>query len=395
MIQSISVDNLRAAAKELRAGDRILLSGTIYTARDAAHKRIMELLEGGERSPFPLRDAVIYFAGPTAAREGSPIGSCGPTTSSRMDPFTPRLMDLGLLATIGKGERSPAVYEAVRKNGGLYLCAMGGAGALAAKCVRSCEVIAFEDLGCESIKRLEVEDFPLIVAADSFGGQIFNTGGDYELAVFDLDGTLADTLQDLADACNRALGDLGYPQHSLGEYRYFVGSGVKKLMERILPEGHRDEETLVRLNGLFDRYYEECYLRHSAPYEGVRRMLAALRGAGIKLAVLSNKPHPFTEKMVEQLFPDTFFAAFGKREGVPRKPDPTAVHEVLRLAGTGPERAVYIGDSDVDVQTGHNAGLYVIGVDWGFRGARELRQAGADRIVFAPNEIRDFLLPRQ
>ena len=123
MIQSISVDNLRAVAKELRAGDRILLSGTIYTARDAAHKRIMELLEGGERSPFPLRDAVIYFAGPTAAREGSPIGSCGPTTSSRMDPFTPRLMDLGLLATIGMGAGSTCAPWAAPGRWRLNACA--------------------------------------------------------------------------------------------------------------------------------------------------------------------------------------------------------------------------------------------------------------------------------
>lgn len=139
-------------------------------------------------------------------------------------------------------------------------------------------------------------------------------------------------------------------------------------MERILPEGHRDEETLVRLNGLFDRYYEECYLRHSAPYEGVRRMLAALRGAGIKLAVLSNKPHPFTEKMVEQLFPDTFLPPSASGRGSRASLTPPRCMRCCAWAGTGPERAVYIGDSDVDVQTGHNAGLYVIGVDWGFRG---------------------------
>lgn len=160
-------------APTLNAGDRVLLSGTIYTARDAAHKRIFALLDEGKELPFPLEGSCVYYAGPTPAPEGLPIGSCGPTTSSRMDVFAPRLLDLGMKCMIGKGQRSQAVVEAIQRNGAVYLCAIGGAGALAAKSVRSLEVIAFEDLGCESVKRLEIEDFPLLVAIDCHGGSLF------------------------------------------------------------------------------------------------------------------------------------------------------------------------------------------------------------------------------
>lgn len=160
-------------APALNAGDRVLLSGTIYTARDAAHKRIFALLDEGKEPPFPLEGSCVYYAGPTPAPEGLPIGSCGPTTSSRMDVFAPRLLDLGMKCMIGKGQRSQAVVEAIQRNGAVYLCAIGGAGALAAKSVRSLEVIAFEDLGCESVKRLEIEDFPLLVAIDCHGGSLF------------------------------------------------------------------------------------------------------------------------------------------------------------------------------------------------------------------------------
>lgn len=168
----LNTDELTERAKDLRAGQRVLLSGTVYTSRDAAHKRITEMLDRGEEPPYPLEGAAIYYAGPTPAPEGLAIGSCGPTTSSRMDPYTPRFLDLGLRCMIGKGKRSPEVVEAMKRNTAVYLCAIGGAGALAAKCVTRCEVIAFEDLGCESVKRLTVRDFPLIVGIDSFGGSI-------------------------------------------------------------------------------------------------------------------------------------------------------------------------------------------------------------------------------
>lgn len=170
----VDMAEIAEAARTLRAGDKILLSGVVYTARDAAHKRFSARLDEGKELPFPLKGSAIYYAGPTPAPEGLPIGSCGPTTSARMDVFAPRLLDLGLSAMIGKGGRSPAVCDAIRRNGAVYLCAIGGAGALAAKAVRSVEVIAFEDLGCESVKRLVVEEFPLIVGIDCAGGSLFH-----------------------------------------------------------------------------------------------------------------------------------------------------------------------------------------------------------------------------
>lgn len=170
----LNTAELEEKAALLRAGQRVLLSGTVYTSRDAAHKRITELLNQGEPIPYDLKGAAIYYAGPTPAPEGKPIGSCGPTTSGRMDPYTPRFLDLGLKCMIGKGKRSREVVEAMKRNGAVYLCAIGGAGALAARCITEAEVIAFEDLGCESVKRLTLRDFPLIVAIDSRGESIVN-----------------------------------------------------------------------------------------------------------------------------------------------------------------------------------------------------------------------------
>lgn len=158
---------------KLKTGERILLSGTVYTARDAAHKRITEQMEMGEELPFPLQNATIYYAGPTPTPEGKVIGSCGPTTSGRMDVYTPRLLDAGLKCMIGKGKRNAEVIEAIKRNHAVYLCAIGGAGALAARCVQDMEVIAYDDLGCESVKRLIIKNFPLIVAIDASGKDIF------------------------------------------------------------------------------------------------------------------------------------------------------------------------------------------------------------------------------
>ena len=172
---NLNVAELRDRAKELRAGDSVVLSGTVYTARDAAHKRITQIMEAGGELPFCLDGAVIYYAGPTPAPEGLAIGSCGPTTSSRMDGFAPMLLDNGLVAMIGKGQRSEAVCSAIERNGAVYFCAIGGAGALASKCIKSSQVIAFDDLGCESVKKLEIENFPLIVAIDCKGGNLYKT----------------------------------------------------------------------------------------------------------------------------------------------------------------------------------------------------------------------------
>jgi len=164
--------------QRLHAGDRVILSGTVYTSRDAAHKRLTAAMreQGPDALPFPLRDAVIYYAGPTAAPPGRPIGACGPTTSGRMDPYAPMLLDAGLLAMIGKGERKQEVCDAIIRNHAVYFCAVGGAGALAAAHITACEVIAYEDLGCESVKRLTLDRFPLLVTIDSHGGNLFRDG---------------------------------------------------------------------------------------------------------------------------------------------------------------------------------------------------------------------------
>ena len=170
---NVNTNELKELCPLLNAGDRVILSGTVYTSRDAAHKRIFELLEQEKPLPYDLNGAIIYYAGPSPTPENATIGSCGPTTSKRMDPYTPRLLDLGLTATIGKGERSKEVCEAIKRNKSVYLCAIGGAGALAALSISKCEVIAFDDLGCESVKRLEFNNFPLIVGIDCKGGNIF------------------------------------------------------------------------------------------------------------------------------------------------------------------------------------------------------------------------------
>ena len=172
----VDSSELKARSAEFHCGDKILLTGYVYTARDAAHKRFAALLDEGKELPIPLKDAVIYYAGPTPAPQGRPIGSCGPTTSGRMDRFAPRLLDLGLGGMIGKGERSQEVVDAIVRNKAIYLCAIGGSGALACNCIKSCEVVAFDDLGCESVKKLYVEDFPLIVADDCEGNDIFKSG---------------------------------------------------------------------------------------------------------------------------------------------------------------------------------------------------------------------------
>ena len=160
----------------LRAGDTVLLSGTVYTARDAAHKRMFALLDEGKPLPFELKDAIIYYAGPTPAQQGMAVGACGPTTASRMNAFAPRLLDLGLGAIIGKGEMSGEVAEALIRNKACFFAAVGGAGALIAKCIQSAEVIAFDDLGCESIKRMTISELPLTVALDCHGGNLYQTG---------------------------------------------------------------------------------------------------------------------------------------------------------------------------------------------------------------------------
>lgn len=169
----LNTENINEWVENLVAGDRVLLSGTVYTARDAAHKRIKQLLSTGDALPFELKNSVVYFAGPTPEKNGLAIGSIGPTTSSRMDCFSPLMISLGQKAMIGKGNRSKAVIDAMKEYGAVYFAAIGGAGALYSKCVEECKVIGFEDLGCESVKELKIKDFPLLVAIDSKGDSLY------------------------------------------------------------------------------------------------------------------------------------------------------------------------------------------------------------------------------
>ena len=161
--------------KELRAGDYVYISGIIYVARDAAHKRFMEALDQGEELPFSLEDSAIYYMGPSPAREGRPIGSAGPTTASRMDKYAPRLLDLGQKAMIGKGRRTQEVIEAIVRNQAVYFAAVGGAGALLSKCIKKSELVCYGDLGAEAVLKLEVEDFPVIVVIDREGNNLYET----------------------------------------------------------------------------------------------------------------------------------------------------------------------------------------------------------------------------
>ena len=160
-------------AKSLRAGDYVYITGTIYTARDAAHKRMQEALDAGEQLPFDVKGNIIYYMGPSPAREGRPIGSAGPTTASRMDKYAPKLLDLGLRGMIGKGKRTQEVRDAVVRNGAVYFAAVGGAGALLSKRILSSEVIAYDDLGTEAIRKLQVENFPAIVVMDCQGTNLY------------------------------------------------------------------------------------------------------------------------------------------------------------------------------------------------------------------------------
>lgn len=175
MEKHITAPITREIARTLQAGDYIYITGTIYTARDAAHKRMDEALVNGESLPVDMKNQVIYYMGPSPAREGRPIGSAGPTTASRMDKYAPKLLDLGLTAMIGKGKRSVEVLDAVVRNEAVYFAAIGGAGALLSKCIRSSEIVAYEDLGTEAIRKLEVENFPVIVVADCEGNNLYET----------------------------------------------------------------------------------------------------------------------------------------------------------------------------------------------------------------------------
>lgn len=175
MDKYIKVPFNEETVSQLKSGDYVYITGTIYTARDAAHKRMYEALKQGSELPFQIKDQVIYYMGPSPAREGRPIGSAGPTTASRMDKYTPELLDLGLRGMIGKGKRTSEVRDAIVRNGAVYFAAVGGAGALLSKSIISSEVIAYDDLGTEAIRKLQVKDFPVIVVIDSEGNNLYET----------------------------------------------------------------------------------------------------------------------------------------------------------------------------------------------------------------------------
>ena len=176
MAKKITLPLNEETLKDLRAGDDVLLTGTIYVGRDAAHKKMIEALDRGEKLPFDIKGQTIYFMGPTPARPGKPIGAAGPTTSGRMDSYSPRLIAKGLKGMIGKGMRSTVVIEAMKQHKAVYFGAIGGAGALASKSIKKAEVVAYEELGAEALRRLEVTDFPVTVVNDTYGGDLYQEG---------------------------------------------------------------------------------------------------------------------------------------------------------------------------------------------------------------------------
>ena len=176
MTKKIQTPLTREKVRELKAGDSCLITGTIYTARDAAHKRLCELVAQGKELPMEIKDSIIYFVGPTPAKPGQAIGSAGPTTSYRMDAYSPTLISIGQTGMIGKGKRNDEVVNAMKEHGAIYFGAIGGCGALLSKCIKKAEVIAYEDLGAEAIRKLEVEDFPVVVIIDSEGNNLYESG---------------------------------------------------------------------------------------------------------------------------------------------------------------------------------------------------------------------------
>lgn len=212
-------------------------------------------------------------------------------------------------------------------------------------------------------------------------------------AIFDLDGTLLNTLEDVVNACNYALKKCNFKTHSIEEYKVFVGDGRSKLIERIVPDEYKgNDEVKNKVLRLFDEYYSGHMLDMTKPYEGICEMLKSLKEKGIKLAVVSNKPDEFVGGIVKKYFGDTFEIVHGQRTNYPVKPDPTTVYEVIEYFGIKLNESIYVGDSNVDIYTAKNAKVKSIGVAWGFRGEEELREAGADYIVYDSNEITELIL---
>lgn len=209
-----------------------------------------------------------------------------------------------------------------------------------------------------------------------------------ELIIFDLDGTLLDTIDDLASSTNYALRRQGYPEHELREYRFFVGNGISKLIERALPPEARNGETVSALQEQFVAYYQQHKTDFTKPYPGIPALLQELHRRGVLLAVASNKYQQGTNELIRHFFGEELFSkVLGQRTGVPVKPDPAIVHEILQQTGIPKSRTLYVGDSGIDMQTARNSGLVSIGVSWGFRPRQELEENGACHIIDRPGEI--------
>lgn len=209
--------------------------------------------------------------------------------------------------------------------------------------------------------------------------------------IFDLDGTLLNTLDDLADAANHTMEQMGYPTHSLESYRYFVGNGVPKLLERCLPEDKRTEENILTARKLFAEYYNVHFTDKTAPYDGVAELLESLKKSGVKMAVASNKSDEFTVSLVKKFFGDAFDAVQGGRADVPKKPAPDIAYGIMERLGAVPENTYFAGDSNVDMYTAKNAGITAIGCLWGFRTKEELVEGGADFLAEKPSDIYKIL----
>lgn len=209
-----------------------------------------------------------------------------------------------------------------------------------------------------------------------------------KLIIFDLDGTLLNTISDLAYSTNYALEKNGFPRHPVESYNYFVGNGINKLFERALPDGKRTEENIIKIRKTFLPYYDAHNTEYTEPYNGIPELLNTLQAKGIKMAVASNKYQQATEKLISSYFPDIkFIAVFGQREGIPVKPDPAVVHEIVSIAAIPATDTLYVGDSGVDMQTASNSNVTSIGVTWGFRPRSELETSGAVHIADTTNQI--------
>ena len=214
----------------------------------------------------------------------------------------------------------------------------------------------------------------------------------YQTVIFDLDGTLLDTIQDLADAGNWVCRRNGWPEHSVEEFKQMVGGGIPNLVKRFSPEGSRSSLLLACTIAKFTEYYGAHNMDKTRPYDGIPELLARLGERGVTMAVYSNKADGFSREIVEHYFPGVFQLVRGHIKGTPVKPDPAGIHAVLRELAADPAQTLFVGDSNVDVYTGHNGGLTVCGVTWGFRGRQELESAGADRLADTPAELGDYIL---